>query len=850
VSFRVFRGSLFSVLLLLAGCVAPAPKVVTPIDDDAFLDQVQRASFEYFLHEVGTNGLVQDRMSNTNVSSTMAAGFQLTSYCVGADRGWISREEAARRVLLALETYRRLPRFHGMFAHYYTIDTESVLAWMHETDDGADVSETGFMMAGVLACRSYFDGSAGAERRIRELATELYEAVEWDWMLGDSDGGRQKTLAWHWSPNHGFNVGLRQRVRGDMELSSMITYLLAIGSPTHPIPADCWDEGWTRSYTRGELGGRSFIMCPPLFAHQYAQLWLDFRSMRDRHADYFRNSISAIQANRDFALNVLYPGKDLWGITFCDGPKGYGTYGFPPAVGGIESDATIAPTGPGGSIVFAPRACISSLRYLMSNYGDKMWGPYGFYDALSPRRGWYANDYVAIDQGPFVMMIENYRSGGVWRWFMRDADVRAGLDRAGFVAVVDDFEDAPGFAPYAAWTPGPMCTLQTTHALARDGMKSLEVRMTRGVMPLISFGCVPARRDFSGFRFLSLWIHGATNARVRLGDGAGQFAELEGSGRVVCSDGWKLLYYELPSVGTFGAGDVRSVTIRAEPDPRNTSERIFLDAVRMANVRDVEKPDVVRFSASAAVTPGEAQLQWSSSGADVFRYDIRWSDRPIETETDFTGAREVRPAGLSRVAGSMTRYAVGGLRPGATCYFAIKAEDGAGILSDLPASVAVALPGADAAGNIILDDFEEPGVGRVAVWNPTPDGSAARSADTPHAGASALRITFAKSGEAQKWDYVAADLAWHDFASHRYLVLWVRGRLPILAKLWVEETSQEDIGTQAAGGDGWQKLVYDLDGLKRVDRRAATKLLLFPEPGKTDCSGVFEIDDVQLIDEP
>jgi len=833
--------------LAAASCVAPRRAVETPPDDDAFLDEVQRASFQYFLNEAGTNGLVQDRMTDKRVSSTMAGGFHLSALCVGAERGWISREDAAQRVLTSLETYRRLPRFHGMFAHYYFIDTEQVYPWMHATDDGADVSETGFLMAGVVACRNFFDRDEAAERRIRELATELYEAVEWDWMLQNADGGREKTLSWHWSPNHGFNVGLRQRVKSNMELSSMITYLLAIGSPTHPIPADCWDEGWTRNYVRGEFSGRSFILCPPLFAHQYAQLWLDFRGMKDRHADYFRNSRCAILANRDLAVISMYPGKNIWGLTFCDGPDGYGSYGYPPAVGRLREDGTIAPTGPGGSIVFAPAECISSLRTMKDVYGERLWGPYGFRDSFSPSRNWFAQDYVAIDQGPFVMMIENYRSGKLWSTFMRDPAIRVALDRAGFVGVVDDFEDAQGLGAYSAWSSGPFCTLQVSSVARREGSRSLEIHLTRGYQPEISLTARPARHDFSSHRLLSFWMRGAMGVDVRLGDRAGGFVDLASAGFVENSDGWKHFYFEIPTVGRIDPAAVDSVTFTAHPDGRDSSARLFLDAIYLNNVRDDAVPIPVRFTAVPAPTPGEAALHWESAGDDVFRYLIRYADTPILTEADFERAVPVQPAGLPRIYGSMTGYDVGGLVPGKTIHFAVKAEDGAGNRSALSDSLPVALPSAVAGADVLLDDAEESGAGHVASWSPPAGGRVEATSDRAHDGVRSLRMNYAKAGEADRWTQAVADLNYHDFSAHRYLTMWVSGDVSLLAKAWVGESSQQDISTQRSTSDGWTNLVFDLDVLKSVDRHAVRKLLLFPQPGQTDCSGVFYVDDVKLV---
>ncbi len=421
-----------------------------PMDDNKFLSEISEYSFRYFINEIGAdNELIQDRMKDKKTFSTMAVGFHLPVLCAGAERGWISREEAATRTLRALRSFDSMKKFHGFFGHYYDIQNGKVLPLMSKMDDGADISETGFMMMGILTSMEYFNKENALEKEIRTLAQRLYENVEWDFMLKDKNGNTLKTLSWHWSPQFGFEIG--QRIKSTMEISSMVTYLLAIASPTHPIPQENWDEGWASSYKFGNYMGFDFVQCPPLFAQQYPQVWLDFRFMKDRYANYFRSSTSSVLLNRKFCLETLYPKQDLWGLTFCDGPYGYGIYGFPPMVGAVIEDAAIAPTGAGASIIFTPKESISSMRYMYDNYKDRLWGKYGFYDAFSIQEDWFDEDYLAIDQGPITLMIENYISGFVWKYAMKNRYIRTGLDKAGFVAVIDDFEKSP-FESYAKWS--------------------------------------------------------------------------------------------------------------------------------------------------------------------------------------------------------------------------------------------------------------------------------------------------------------------------------------------------------------------------------------------------------------
>ncbi|MBN1268500.1 MAG: hypothetical protein JXB04_02850 [Kiritimatiellae bacterium] len=836
-------------ILLLSG-ISPAAPPAASTADETFLDSLQQAAFGYFWHECGTNGLLQDRMTDKQLSSTMAAGFQFTAYCIGAERGWIDRDQAAERTLKVLETYAALPRFHGMFAHYYDIGTGGVVPLMHERDDGADVSETGFLMAGVLMARAYFDRQDPVEQRIRNLASRLYEEVEWDWMLQDAEGKRHKTLAWHWSPNHGFAIG--QRVESTMELSSLITYLLAIGSPTHPIPADCWNEGWAAKYPLWKEGEHEFIACPPLFAHQYAQLWIDFRNRRDRFADYFRNSIYATLANRQYGLHVLYPKQNLWGFTYCDGPAGYGIYGYPPKRGNIDEDAVIAVTAPAGSIPFTPAESISTLREIYSRFGDRMWGKYGLYDGFSPKHKWFFENYVAIDQGPIVAMIENYRSGLVWKYFMKNDCVRDALAKVGFLTVIDDFERAPDVPPYNLWESSAHYTHRLVREGARIGTRALQVEFDKGGEPWAALAARPAQTDFTQNRYLSLWLNGLEHLRVRIEDSARQTADLPETGRIRFEDGWAHVYCELPKTDALDLARVERVLFIAEPGTTAAKGSFLLDDVCLTPELDLEKPAAVTgLRARATRMPGDVLLSWDPSGDNglegrPFRYHVRYSARPIRDEASFQSALPVPADPTALIHGSVTQLFITGLTPGETFNFAVRAEDLAHNVSDLLGDASLTLARGRRPASFVVDDFDA-AEAPVAWSSSSPRVRAERTDDFALKGAGSLMVTYEKQGEADAWAHIIADLDFRDLSDYRYLTLWVYGRAQILAKLWTSEERQEDISTHASSlADGWSPLTFDLSGLEKVDKTAVARLLLFIEPGKTDCSGKVYLDTIEL----
>lgn len=441
-------------LILFACCLAacvpqrPAPDKAAA---DAFLDSLSHDTFLYFWEQAEpSNGLVPDRWPTPSFSSIAATGFGLTSYLVGVERGWVKRDEAATRVLTTLRFFRQAPMgeaetgttgHRGFFYHFLDMKTGVRFQQVE-----LSTIDTGLLMAGILSCQSYFDGESETETAIRAAADSLYRAVDWSWAM---NGNPVMSMGWH--PERGF---LDATWRGYNE--AMILYVLALGSPTHPVPAETW-KAWTDTYQWGNYYGQDHVNFGPLFGHQYSHMYIDFRGIQDAYMrtkgmDYFENSRRATLANRAYCIDN--PGgwkgysEQVWGLTACDGPgneqanpnvhfTGYHARGA--AQWYVEDDGTLAPTAAGGSIPFAPEICIPALQQMRSQFGDRLYGPYGFRDAFNlsiVRRdgteGWFDPDYLGIDQGPILIQAENYRSGLVWEVMKRNPYIREGLQRAGF----------------------------------------------------------------------------------------------------------------------------------------------------------------------------------------------------------------------------------------------------------------------------------------------------------------------------------------------------------------------------------------------------------------------------------
>lgn len=431
---------------------------------EALLDDVQKRTFLWFWETTDpTTGLVPDRWPTLTFSSIAAIGFGLTAYPVGAERGWITRGQARERVLRTLEFFRNAPRgpqpagvtgYKGFFYHFLHLDTGT----RFEQVELSSIDTTLFI-AGALFCHGYFDGDHPDEARIRELAEELYREMDWTFFLA-----RPPLVAMAWHPEHGLGVA---DWRGLNE--APLLYILALGSPTHPIDPKAW-EIWTSTYDWLPFYGYEHVNFAPLFGHQYSHIWIDFRGIQDddfrsRGIDFFENSRRATLSQRAYAIDNPQGwedyGENIWGLTACDGPgdgtaiidgvarrfAGYAARGA--AANEIRDDGTIAPTAAIGSIAFAPEVVIPAMIAMKERYGSRLYQQYGFIDSfnptlkfqppfplehgtIDPELGWFNRDYLGIDQGPIVLMIENHRSGLIWDVMRKNPHIVRGLRRAGF----------------------------------------------------------------------------------------------------------------------------------------------------------------------------------------------------------------------------------------------------------------------------------------------------------------------------------------------------------------------------------------------------------------------------------
>jgi len=388
-------------------------------DEDAFLEEVEQTTFLYFWEQANPKtGQVEDRGAADggkprNASSIAATGFGLTALAIAANRAWQEEAEVRDRVRVTLAfALRNVQHQHGFLYHFVNGETGQRILQ-------SEVSpiDTCLLLCGALTCKASFD-----DPEIQQLATELYERVDWPWMLHGA-----QTLAIGWMPELGF-----LRARWDSYSELMMMYLLAIASRTHPLPPSAWNS-WQRP--QFEFSEIAYIGAhAPLFAHQYSHAWFNFRGIHDKYGDYFANSIVATKIHKMWCLELADRFSDysenLWGVSASDSEHGYAVWGGPPAMGRL--DGSIVPCASAGSLAFLPKECVRVLQNIRERFGGRTWKRYGYVDAFNPLTNWASLDVLGIDAGISIVMAENARTGFVWEQFKKNPEVESALRLAGF----------------------------------------------------------------------------------------------------------------------------------------------------------------------------------------------------------------------------------------------------------------------------------------------------------------------------------------------------------------------------------------------------------------------------------
>ena len=436
----------------LGGSESPRSEAVSAttreFSDDELLTMVQEGCFRYYWDGCHPNaGMALEILpGDENLVALGASGFGTMALVVGTERGFVTRMEGAERVLRIVRFLKDADRFHGAWPHFLDGRTGKVIPYFGRYDDGGDLVETSFLMQGLLTARHYFDRDTPAEREIRETITSLWRGVEWDWYRQGPTG---KYLYWHWSPDHGWYIG--HPLVGWNE--TMIAYLLAIASPTHPVPASLYYSGWAgqsdmaveyrHNWSRTTIGdhfanGKQFYGVKldvgegsggSLFFTQFSFLGFDPRGKRDRFTNYFQNNRNLALINRAYCIENPWHysgyGPDCWGLS-----AGINSGGGMPQPN--ADNGTICCSAALGDFPFTPKESMAALKHFYRDLGAKTWGVYGFYDGFNETENWFQPVWMGLNQAQIVVMIENYRSGLAWKHFMANPEIGAALAAIGF----------------------------------------------------------------------------------------------------------------------------------------------------------------------------------------------------------------------------------------------------------------------------------------------------------------------------------------------------------------------------------------------------------------------------------
>ncbi len=413
----------------------------TLLSDDSLMTLVQERTFQYFWEGAEPNsGLARERFhvdgeypeNDKNVITSGGSGFGLMALLVGLERGFINRQEGVERLDKIMDFLAKADRFHGAWPHWMYGETGKVKPFS-PNDDGGDLVETAFLVQGLLCVRQYLQEGNDQEKQVAAKADSLWRGVEWDWYRN----GGKNVLYWHWSPNHAWKMNFP--LEGYNEC--LITYVLAAASPTHSIPAEVYHEGWARGggikadvttygypLTLKHNGAEQYG--GPLFWAHYSYLGLNPKDLTDQYANYWEENKNHTLINRQYCVenpkNFAGYGEDCWGLTASYSVNGYAAHRPDEDLG------VISPTAALSSFPYTPEYSMDALKFFYNELGDKIMGPYGFYDAFSIEKNWYPQRYLAIDQGPIVVMMENHRSGLLWELFMSCPEIQEGLQKLGF----------------------------------------------------------------------------------------------------------------------------------------------------------------------------------------------------------------------------------------------------------------------------------------------------------------------------------------------------------------------------------------------------------------------------------
>ncbi|MFH0880994.1 MAG: glucoamylase family protein [Lentisphaerota bacterium] len=781
-------------------------------EDEAFLAELQHRIFNYFWNEVyPSTGIAIDHTEN-RLGKVAATGFELAAICIGVQRGWITYDQGYERTRLILDMFDQDPdnpkdrcaegQF-GLFWHFLDGDTGKM-----KPIDCVAMCDSADLIAGVVVAGEFFK-----DTEVAVMSQRIYDRVEWDRFVATHSDGTAGLLSFGWVPLHVSETypdvdGLLPGGMGGLADNSLLIYALALGSDRHPIPQTTWEQ-YVDTYLPDTYAGYECIMASQLFCRQVPQSFIRFSRKRDRKMDYFLDTVNAILADRAFNIKENDYPDTLWGLTDCFGKNTY-THSAPP--GPTVNDGTVGSTAFGGALPHVPGLSMAALRYVRERFGDRVWGRYGFTSSVNAKNNFVSPLYVGIEQGPLIMLIENYRTGLIWDLFSRSQVMKNFVRRAGFSGVVDDFELPPESPPYAVWT-GKDCDPVPSTNHPQHGHFCLEIHPQQSAFQLTAQLTGNDLLAFNYDRYISLWTRDLQPLRcsVAIDDKEVPLAQAGSAPGL----GWTNYYYQLPVLSqTSSLCAIRFEALAAGPHP-------CLDNVSCETVADIK-------------TPGPTALIKAETGRLGSCVDLTWTAADAKAENADTylllvedvsrpGIREQRWFKAMEKQGKAESHTVV-LEPGKEYSITIQGRDKKGHVG--PASPSLCVRANPSPLNEIACDFQTGDLCNIEI----PGDGWTHHLETSPLG-SGLRIDYSKQNG---WQYMILPLDPELVALHRYLVLRVRGKVEMLGKLWCDEMLQRDLNmARSTSETNWTDLVYDTRLANDIipGRDSATKLLLFPYPG-------------------
>lgn len=826
---------MIAIVLGQAGCrvvshrASPTPcaRLYDPpsAQDEALLDDLQRRIVDYFWTEVyPETGIAIDHTEH-RVGKVAATGFGLAALCIGAERGWLPRDAVYERVLLTLNSFWDDPDDphdlcvdgqYGLFWHFVDGHTGRLIPI-----DCVAICDSADFIAGVLVAGEYFKGTD-----VETLARKIYDRVEWDRFVSQRPDGGPGWLSFGWVPKGVSETyfetdGLLNFHMNGFADNSLLIHVLALGSDTHPIPQETWEQ-YVDSYVLDEYAGYECVFAGQLFSRQVPHAFIRFSRKRDRKIDYFLDTVNALLADRQFNIRVNQYPPQLWGLTDCFGKESY-THSAPP--GPVVNDGTVGTTAFAGALPHVPALSLEAIRYARETFGDRVFGRYGFTSSINLKNGYISPLYVGIELGPMLLLIENYRSGLIWDLFSRTSVMSNFVKRAEMVGVVDDFELPPEAPPYAMWS-AERGTLVLTNDNPRHGRRCLAIRPEAAEFECRGQLTQNDLLDFHFARYLSLGLRDIelTACAVTINGRETVLAPVRSF-----EDGeWRHIYFGLPSVRP---GDAFcAIAIRGHATgPRPAIDDIVLEP----SVPKSPPPAPMNFTATPGAIPETVLLRWEVpsrlEAEAVAEYEIVavLSNQP---------PRVWRLPASARFGGAEERVLRVG--DGVDCRLSVRGRDRHGHWGDPSDSVrTTAAPGQL---EPVAYDARRHGLDGWSSWS-----SDIRLGMDACGGELALRADYQKK---HGWSLIAVDLDPMMASLHRYLRITWRGHGDVLAKLWASDQQQGDLRIiRPDPGKDWTVTELDMYSAMIVNpaRDKVRKLLLFPEPGNGSATGTIWIAEIR-----